>query len=696
MKILYIVTTRMPTEKAYGFQVSKVCEQLARAGADVSLWYPDRGDDSDVFSAYSVAKNFTARKISYLFQPLTRLIPGRFFRTRTTLFLLGIIRERVERDVVIVSRSPEVIWYFGVRGYKTIFYAHNWPEQKSFLMRRSLARVRGVIANSRGTASEYVLNGIMPVQVIPNGVDLDIFTTIRQRDVSGVRTELGLPVNKKIVLYAGHLYEWKGADVLLETARMFTHDDSVCFVFVGGTAADVLQFEAKAKGCNNVYIVGHKPKALIPSYITAADVLVLPNVPVSKESERYTSPIKMFEYMASGVPIVASDLPSLREVLSDQSALFVEPGNPQTLGDAIKEIFSETSSAKARAERALHDVREYTWEKQAAHILDFVRKVSAHLSKRVVILQHDGGEFANQVWNHISIIAYAHERGYSYSNPSFFEYTRWFEKGISNSFMSSLFSLPYTRRFSRKTSFKIRFWRKLYKAFVVKSVHLFASRKILFSNQAKTNPMYLPPTQHASEPLAALEHSESPTLYFANVNGAMFRNPAGILKYRSQIVASITPRRDVLDTIEKFLAPIRARFKTVVAVHIRQTDYKTFKNGKFFVDQARVAEILHEYIKEKQVVSNDIAFVVTSDEAVDETVFKGLNVFRNMGGTVITDTFLLSRCDAVIGSDSTLGHFAAYYGNIPHIIVKREPMDWEYYKDVTQYQPNKYLTVMPY
>ena len=101
-------------------------------------------------------------------------------------------------------------------------------------------------------------------------------------------------------------------------------------------------------------------------------MLLLPNVPISDESNYYTSPIKMFEYMASGVPIIASDLPSLREVLDESNAVLVEAGNPQKLEEAITSLVSDTARATHISRKAFADVQRYSWDNQVKALHDFI------------------------------------------------------------------------------------------------------------------------------------------------------------------------------------------------------------------------------------------------------------------------------------------------------------------------------------
>lgn len=103
--------------------------------------------------------------------------------------------------------------------------------------------------------------------------------------------------------------------------------------------------------------------------ISVADVLVLPNKSGWRESELFTSPMKLFEYMASGKPVVASSLPSIREILSDNNAFLVQPNNPAELARGIETLISNPELGKKLAAQALADVAQYSWEMRAKKIL---------------------------------------------------------------------------------------------------------------------------------------------------------------------------------------------------------------------------------------------------------------------------------------------------------------------------------------
>ena len=118
--------------------------------------------------------------------------------------------------------------------------------------------------------------------------------------------------------------------------------------------------------------MGYKPHAEIPYWLKAADILVLPNTEKDHFSEYYTSPLKMFEYMASKRPIAASDLPSIRDILNEENAIFFEPDNAESLASAINQLLEDEVFAKKITHQAHQDVQKYTWDNRAKEILDLI------------------------------------------------------------------------------------------------------------------------------------------------------------------------------------------------------------------------------------------------------------------------------------------------------------------------------------
>lgn len=210
--------------------------------------------------------------------------------------------------------------------------------------------------------------GVRSTSVLSDAVDLEKF------DIAITKTEarrkLMLPPEGTFVVYTGHLYAWKGVETLAAACAHMPHGVSV--YVVGGHEKDVEMFRKKWGSVSSLHIVGHKPHKEMPLWQKAADVLVLPNSGKETISVLYTSPVKLFEYMASGTPVVASDLPSLRDILDEGNACLVTPDDSRALAAGIQTMLSNKERAAEIAQRAHEDSKKYSWSARGRKIIDTV------------------------------------------------------------------------------------------------------------------------------------------------------------------------------------------------------------------------------------------------------------------------------------------------------------------------------------
>lgn len=309
--------------------------------------------------------------------------------------------------------------------------------------------------------------------------------------------------------------------------------------------------------------------------------------------------------------------------------------------------------------------------------------------KKAIILRSTDGELANQLWNYTSIYAYCLERGYSLSNPNFYEYGNFFKIPAPNHFIRIFFFLPFTNYTGRKSTFRRKLWKKLYGLYA-KIVTLGNRKKKIVSNNKNVLPFYLPPTKENSM-LLSLERSGC-QIYF---DGWLFRNPTGLKKYGGEIREYFKPREDIEKSVESRISFLRNKFKNVIGVHIRQGDYKTWRKGAYYIEQSRVKEIIEEYMTKNNLDIKQTCFLITSDGKIDRKIFRDLNI-NVSNGNAVYDLFILSKTDVIIGSNGTFGAFSSYYGDKPFIVMQKGPMDWEYYSDKKNYFENKYSTFVNY
>lgn len=309
--------------------------------------------------------------------------------------------------------------------------------------------------------------------------------------------------------------------------------------------------------------------------------------------------------------------------------------------------------------------------------------------KKIIILQHGGGELANQLWNFASVYAYCREKGYECRNYSFFEYGQYFNIPVKNKIIEFLFFLPFRNHAGRRGSPRTRFFRFVYKIYV-KAVLFFCKNKIVSSVSREEKKYFLPPTE--KNPALQKLEERNDTLYF---EGWLFKNSKGLAKYKKEIADYFKPKEKYTVPAENRISEAKKTYRDVIGVHIRQSDYRTHKSGEYFIPQERVRAILDEYLQNSGKTSEETIFIIASDEPTEAKIFEGLNIMINKGNA-IEDFCLLSLCDVIIGSNSSFGNFAAFLGNKPHIIFQKEKMDWLYYRDRETYFENKYCTLTNY
>ncbi len=379
---------RFPLERANGVQTVKMAVALSKAGVPTTLVVrrSDPRSDREILALFGLTAppELTIRRLRvlhgrgafvwtralFLAQAgalgVAALLRGDLVYTRdlqlADLLLLGPARWR--RRVVYEAHAVEALMY----QERAALYGDAPPTdpRKAARLdrreRRVWRRAGGFLATTRGIVETFSeRHGPRDsAVVIPNGCDVSSDPTF-----PGLADE-----TPPRVLYAGQLYPWKGVDVLVEA---MTRVPEARLVVLGGLEgeADLSRIRARvhAGGLGpRTDLLGTVPQFRVAEELRRAAVVVVPFLR-SVMTERHTSPLKAFEAMAAGRPIVCSDLPSSRELLKDgEDALLVPPGDAAGLASAIARLLADPALAQRLAREAHRRSRAYSWEARAGRV----------------------------------------------------------------------------------------------------------------------------------------------------------------------------------------------------------------------------------------------------------------------------------------------------------------------------------------
>jgi glycosyltransferase involved in cell wall biosynthesis len=277
------------------------------------------------------------------------------------------------RPHLVFARNYVFPWVTSRLGIETCAesHAHTSNQGRPLLRLVSASKHRAFrawVTISRRLAEHYRSLGVPAhkLMVLPDACDLRLF--LRPNEVL---TSLS-PYSEAgpHVVYAGHLYDFKGIPTILDTAVRLPR---VLFHFVGGWSEDIARQKSRAAqlGLSNVRFHGLQPQSLLPPYLWHADVLLLTHA-ADHPSAEWTSPLKLGEYLASGKPVIASDIPGIREWMTDKEVEFVKPGDPAVLASCIKGLLEDGTRARRLALAGLARAKSLSYERRAEALLDGV------------------------------------------------------------------------------------------------------------------------------------------------------------------------------------------------------------------------------------------------------------------------------------------------------------------------------------
>ena len=402
-RLVYVGGFDFPTTQARGIQTVHTAHALARAGWGVRLLAQRPAGPAPstavALAGYGLQPHRRLRIVSL---PVARVdglgwleIHKRLAVTNwsyAAACLADVLGLRT-RPTAIVTRDPRLAWVFiqsrPIHRRPVVYEVHEIMstrprDSRSF----DSESIRGVAERTR-MLEAFVFNKanlLLPLtqacaEILEAGYGMPAEKVAVVPDAT---TPPGGPLpprdaTGRTVVYAGQLYRWKGVDTLL---RAMAELPEARLVVLGGRGHDdpdllaARQQAAELRIADRVEFRGFVPHAQVRASIAGAGVAVLP-LPDNLMARYFTSPLKLFDYMAAGTPIVASDLPTVQEVLTDgDNALLVPPEDPAALAAAIRRMLLNPGLADRLRRTAFGQVQAYTWDARAARIIEALERVA--------------------------------------------------------------------------------------------------------------------------------------------------------------------------------------------------------------------------------------------------------------------------------------------------------------------------------
>jgi glycosyltransferase involved in cell wall biosynthesis len=391
-----IANARRPSQRAQSLQVLQVAAAFCRAGVDTTLLHAQRNPTpslppgKDLFEYYGLGPGprptVTAvpcldwiDRVPTKFQYLPARAQELTFARNAARHVMGqmgqgrvLSREAESARSLLAGRKPHPKVYIEV---------HRVPGGKT--RRRWLLEAaggaRGLIAISGGVRDDLIKLGISSENIL---VEHDGYEAGRGElpTKAAARAALGLDPDRQLVVYTGGLLQWKGVELVVDAARDLP---GVSFVIAGGMDRDVqrlrAQYEANlaAGAPANLRLDGFVEPSAIRTYLAAADLGLVPNRSKPAISAKYTSPLKVFEAMEASLPLVLSDLPSLRDILSDQEATFFAADDSKALKSAIEAVLGNQERLAEMGKHMAKRAHNHSWDARARRILEWMERREA-------------------------------------------------------------------------------------------------------------------------------------------------------------------------------------------------------------------------------------------------------------------------------------------------------------------------------
>ena len=384
--ITYLSNSRFPSEMANTVQIMNMCDAMTEYGFKVNLLKPYRvnqlkGASRDLYEFYNLSTRFNIHTVKFIDLPLLeKFIPSMMFRSLNYLnnmvwenYLVNYYIKNYTNDLVYMRHTlPFALYKISKLNIPAIIEFHGMPSK------RYIGYYKEAFSNSNKfiplaltkllaeDIAEVLNIDLANILVLPGAVDINKF--------GGNKIVSNIAKKKLNITYVGSLIPNRGVDTLMIAAKALKE---LNFTIIGGVGEDLnkMKLYKEKNGLSNVNLLGYKPQKDLPLYYQQSDILILPMTGKEVHTIRYASPNKLFEYMASGKPIIASDLISIREILTNnESILLFEPDNSIDLINKIKLLSSNPDFMIKLSKNSRHLAKQYSW-------ISRVEKIHNHIQK---------------------------------------------------------------------------------------------------------------------------------------------------------------------------------------------------------------------------------------------------------------------------------------------------------------------------
>lgn len=366
MKIAYLSASPIPSRFANSIQVMKMCGAFVELGHEVVL-VARLGDEKvdDDFKFYGVSRSFAVRKVS--------TSPGGLVgRLASSIRAASIVHSEMQPAIVYARHLPSLVIAVG-SGTPFVLEAHVEPSPLQRLAMQWLFRRKSflrlvVISQALADRFAQMFPGLPSERIVVAHDAAD--TPVRNRKADLL---LDGPVGVLRVGFVSQLHPGKGMEMIARLAQLVP---DLHFHVVGGTAGQLASWKRRTESMPNITLHGFATPAQAAEYQRAMDILIAPfgrkvsHAGGKGDISRWMSPLKIFEYMAARKAIVASDLPVLREVLTNgEDALLVEPDDVEAWVHALKRLRDPELRERLAKNAYTRFEAAHTWRRRAETVL---------------------------------------------------------------------------------------------------------------------------------------------------------------------------------------------------------------------------------------------------------------------------------------------------------------------------------------